>query len=79
MKCNTKPMAATALALALVLTIGYWALPDIRSGIGTLIAIASVLICPLSMLFMMRGMQSHSDSSESPLRRCRRVAHSSTS
>jgi hypothetical protein len=57
-------MAATALALALVLTIGYWALPDIRSGIGTLIAIASVLICPLSMLFMMRGMQSHSDSSD---------------
>ncbi|BBQ03424.1 hypothetical protein BSFA1_85520 (plasmid) [Burkholderia sp. SFA1] len=64
MKCNTKTMVALALALTLILTVGYWALPQIRGRIDTFIAIASVLVCPLSMLFMMRGMQSHTDSSE---------------
>ena len=64
MKCNTKTMVAIALALALILTLGYWALPQIRGELGTFIAMASVLICPLSMLFMMRGMQSHTDSPE---------------
>ncbi|MFM0173608.1 DUF2933 domain-containing protein [Paraburkholderia sediminicola] len=66
MKCNTKTMVATALALALVLALGYWALPEIRGALGTFIVIASALICPLSMLFMMRAMQSHTDSQEKP-------------
>ncbi|MFM0758164.1 MULTISPECIES: DUF2933 domain-containing protein [Paraburkholderia] len=66
MKCNTKTMVATALALALVLALGYWALPQLRGALGTFIVIASALICPLSMLFMMRAMQSHTDSQEKP-------------
>ncbi|KAK47019.1 hypothetical protein BG58_07545 [Caballeronia jiangsuensis] len=66
MKCNTKTMVAIALALALILAIGYWALPQIRGTLGTFIAMASVLICPLSMLFMMRGMQTPVDRPEKP-------------
>lgn len=62
MKCNTKTMVATALTLALILTIGYWALPQFRGALTSFIAIAVALVCPLSMLFMMRGMQSHADS-----------------
>ncbi len=64
MKCNTKTMVAIALALALILSLGYWALPQIRGALGTFVAMASVLICPLSMLFMMRGMHSQTDSPE---------------
>lgn len=66
MKCNMKTMVATALVLALVLALGYWALPQLRGALGTFIVIASALICPLSMLFMMRAMQSHTDSQEKP-------------
>ncbi|SOF01842.1 Protein of unknown function [Burkholderia sp. OK233] len=66
MKCNTKTMVTTALALALVLALGYWALPQLRGALGTFIVIASALICPLSMLFMMRAMQSHTDAQEKP-------------
>ncbi|WP_250478270.1 DUF2933 domain-containing protein [Caballeronia sp. INML1] len=64
MKCNTKSMVTIALALALILAIGYWALPQIRGEFSTFVAMASVLICPLSMLFMMRGMQTPVDGPE---------------
>ncbi|MDR5743523.1 DUF2933 domain-containing protein [Caballeronia sp. LZ029] len=57
-------MVTIALALALIIAIGYWALPQIRGTLGAFIAMASVLICPLSMLFMMRGMQTHTDRQE---------------
>lgn len=62
MKCNTKTMVVTALALALILAIGYWTLPQFRGALTSFISIAIALVCPLSMLFMMRGMRSHADS-----------------
>jgi len=62
MKCNTKTMVATALTLALILTIGYWALPQFRGSLMSFIGVAIALVCPVSMLFMMRGMQSRADS-----------------
>jgi hypothetical protein len=61
MKCNTKTMVMSALALALVLAVGYWALPQFRGSLTTFILAACALACPLSMLFMMRGMQSPAD------------------
>lgn len=61
MKCKAKTMVTIALALAPILAIGYWALPQIRGQFGTFIAMASVLICPLSMLFIMRGMRSRTE------------------
>ena len=51
-------MLTIALALALVLAVGYWALPQLRGSLTTFILVACSLLCPLSMLFMMRGMQS---------------------
>ncbi|BBU30197.1 hypothetical protein BTHE68_39310 [Burkholderia sp. THE68] len=59
-------MVTIALAFALILAIGYWELPQIRGELGRFIAMASVLICPLSMLFMMRGMQRPIDRPEKP-------------
>lgn len=61
MKCNSKTMVAIALALAFTVVIAYWALPQLRGSLSTLAVVASALICPLSMLFMMRGMQSQTD------------------
>lgn len=61
MKCNTKTMVTSALALALVLAVGYWALPQFRGALTTFILVACSLACPLTMLFMMRSMQSPAD------------------
>ena len=52
MKCNMKTMLTIALALALVLAVGYWALPEFRGSLTTFILVACSLACPLSMLFM---------------------------
>ncbi|MDR5736023.1 DUF2933 domain-containing protein [Caballeronia sp. LZ025] len=68
-KYNTKSTVTIALALALILAIGYWALPQILGELSTFVAMASVLICPLSMLFMMRGMQTPSMGRGSLVRR----------
>ena len=59
MKCNWKTMAAVALALVAVIALGYCAFPPLRGTLATLAVIASVFICPLSMMFMMRGVRSH--------------------
>ncbi|KWE60391.1 hypothetical protein WM16_30480 [Burkholderia ubonensis] len=61
MKCNLKTMVTIALVLVAAIAIGYWALPQSRSVLATLAVIAGAFICPLSMLFMMRGMHSHTD------------------
>lgn len=58
MKCNTKTMLAIALALVFAAIVVYWALPQLRGSLSALAVVASALICPLSMLFMMQGMQS---------------------
>ncbi|SIT37751.1 conserved exported hypothetical protein [Paraburkholderia piptadeniae] len=64
MKCNTKTMAAIALALAL--GVAYWALPQLRGSLTTLAVAVSALACPLSMLLMMRGMHSNVDREPAP-------------
>ncbi|SAL62395.1 hypothetical protein AWB68_03289 [Caballeronia choica] len=61
MKCNTKTMVAMGLAFGLILALGYWALPQFRGSLTSLILVACSLVCPLSMLFMMRGIQSGAD------------------
>ncbi|WP_246258023.1 DUF2933 domain-containing protein [Pararobbsia alpina] len=52
-----KTMLTIALALALLLAVGYWVLPQFRGALTTFILVACSLACPLSMLFMMRGMR----------------------
>ncbi|MFM0198148.1 DUF2933 domain-containing protein [Paraburkholderia strydomiana] len=61
MKCNTKTMMTAALALALVIALGYWALPQFRGTLSPFILVACMLVCPLSMLLMMRGTKSSTD------------------
>jgi membrane protein implicated in regulation of membrane protease activity len=60
-KCNRKTILTIAFALALVLALGYWTLPQLRGYLTTFILVACSLVCPLSMLFMMRGMHSSTD------------------
>ncbi|MFM0597240.1 DUF2933 domain-containing protein [Paraburkholderia dilworthii] len=57
-------MVLIAIAFALVLALGYWALPQFRASLGTFIVVACALVCPLSMLFMMRGMHSSTDNQD---------------
>ena len=64
MKCNTKTMVTIALALALVLGVGYWALPQFRGSFAPFILVACMLVCPLSMLLMMRGSQSNANEAD---------------
>ena len=56
MKCNTKTMATMGIALVAILAIAYAIFPPVRTfvlGIGPFLLI---LICPLSMWLMMKGM-----------------------
>ena len=64
MKCNTKTMVTIALALALVLGVGYWALPQFTGFFASFILVACMLVCPLSMLLMMRGSQSKTNEAD---------------
>ena len=64
MKCTTKTMVTTAFALALVIAIGYWALPQFRGALAPFILVACMLVCPLSMLLMMRETKSSTDRQE---------------
>ncbi|MEX3634588.1 DUF2933 domain-containing protein [Paraburkholderia sp. BR14320] len=66
MKCNTKMMAAIAVALALALGVAYWALPQLRGSLATLLVAVSALACPLSMLLMTRCMHSNADQEPGP-------------
>ncbi|HDR9172973.1 TPA: DUF2933 domain-containing protein [Burkholderia vietnamiensis] len=59
MKCSLKAMVSIALALAAVIVIGYWALPQLRGAISTLAIVASAFVCPLAMMLVMRNMPAH--------------------
>jgi hypothetical protein len=59
MKCSLKVMVSIALTLAIVVAIGYWALPQLRGTISTLAIVASAFVCPLTMMLMMRNMPAH--------------------
>ncbi len=57
MKCNAKFLLKIAGALAVVLAVAYWALPEYRAAILALAPLSVVALCPLSMLMMMWFMQ----------------------
>ncbi|WP_439673220.1 DUF2933 domain-containing protein (plasmid) [Cupriavidus necator] len=61
MKCNTKTMIAVGVALLAMLAAAYAVWPPIRAlvlGIGPYFLL---LLCPLSMLLMMKSMGAHDD------------------
>jgi Protein of unknown function (DUF2933) len=55
MKHNTKAIATAAFGLVALVVLGYWALTQFRGSWLNLIVLACPVICPLSMLFMIRG------------------------
>lgn len=62
MKCDVKTMLKGGLGLAALIAVAYAALPVAREWIAALSPFLFFLICPLMMLFMMKGMQScHND------------------
>ncbi|MFW7342361.1 DUF2933 domain-containing protein [Pollutimonas sp. H1-120] len=58
MKCDMKMMVKAGLALAAVVVVAYAALPGAREWISAVAPSLFFLICPVMMLFMMKGMQS---------------------
>lgn len=58
MKCDTRMMIKTGVGIAVVLAIAYFSLPAARELVTASAPILLALICPLSMIFMMKGMSS---------------------
>ena len=58
MKCDTKTMVKVGLAVGILLAIAYITLPAARVFISAATPFLLFLICPLSMLFMMKSMNS---------------------
>ena len=62
MKCDMKTMLKAGLGLAVVIGAAYAALPAAREWNTAVSPFLFFLICPLMMVFMMKGMQScHND------------------
>lgn len=58
MKCDMKMMVKTGLGLAVLVAAAYATVPTAREWIAAVSPFLFFLICPLMMLFMMKGMQS---------------------
>lgn len=50
-----------ALGLVVVLALVAWVFVSFRGSLLSLFVLACAVVCPLAMLFMMRGTQSRSD------------------
>ena len=60
MKCTKTMLTAGAVLLA-ALALAYVALPQFRALVLSAGPYLLFLLCPLSMMFMMKGMQSNND------------------
>ena len=60
MKCTKTMLTAGAIILA-ALALAYVALPQFRALVVSAGPYLLFLLCPLSMMFMMKGMQSNND------------------
>ena len=58
MKCGMKMMIKAALGLGVAIAVAYATLPATREWIAASAPFLFFLICPLMMVFMMKGMQS---------------------
>lgn len=59
--CSPKTMLKIGVAIAIPLAIGFIAFPQFRIAIVGLAPFALFAICPLSMIFCMKGMMSGKD------------------
>ncbi|MGB3288626.1 MAG: DUF2933 domain-containing protein [Burkholderiaceae bacterium] len=58
MKCDMKTMIKVGSGLGILLAIAYITLPAARELISATAPFLLILICPLSMMFMMKSMSS---------------------
>lgn len=58
MNCNKKTMIRVGVGLAVVFSLPYFLLPDMRTWLVASAPFLFALICPLAMLFMMKIMGS---------------------
>ena len=58
MHCNAKTMLKAGAGLGLLAVLGYFTLPQFRAFIVASLPLLLTLLCPLSMIFMMKGMNS---------------------
>jgi ABC-type transport system involved in multi-copper enzyme maturation permease subunit len=65
MKCTKTMLTAGAVILA-ALALAYAALPQFRALVLSAGPYLLFLLCPLSMMFMMKGMHSNSDRQVAP-------------
>ena len=56
MKCNSRTMLTTALVLGLAAVFAYFAFPAARAFIVASAPVLIALVCPVSMLLMMKTM-----------------------
>lgn len=61
MKCSMRTMIAAGVALVAILAIAYVLLPPVRALVLAIGPYLLLLICPLSMWLMMKGMQGQDD------------------
>lgn len=67
MKCDMKTIVKLVIGLGAVFAVAYAALPDARAFILSISPLLLVLICPVAMLFMMKGMRDNNkDMSSKP-------------
>ncbi|ANA35768.1 DUF2933 domain-containing protein [Ralstonia mannitolilytica] len=65
--CSVKTMVKIGLGIVVALGVVYVVLPQYQTSIRALLPFALVLVCPLAMVFGMRGM--HASGDEKPPRR----------
>lgn len=58
MKCDMKTMLKASLGLGVLIAVSYATLPEARVWIAASAPFLFLLICPVMMFFMMKGMQS---------------------
>lgn len=58
MKCDVRTMVKASLGLGVIIGVAYATVPVAREWIATSTPFLFFLICPLMMIFMMKGMQS---------------------
>lgn len=66
MKCNMKTIMKIGTGVIVLLALAYAALPQIRPMLAGASPLLFVLLCPLSMLFMMKSMQSDHEQTRAP-------------
>lgn len=64
MHCSKKTMAYLAVGILAAIAAGYALLPSMRETLLGMAPLLLVLVCPLSMLFMMKAMGGHNHAKE---------------